>query len=118
MTHQVKRESSFVRFTQPTEDYLHLNFWDAPYAKLSELPTVTKFVIDAKTESDVFGIAYKFFGDPGLYWVILMYNGLADAVHDLRPGTPINIPDQTLLYEMLGSASRNANRVRRDRIIL
>lgn len=114
----INRSSAWVHFTQPTEDGLHLNFWDAPYAKINKLPITSNFVIDAATEADPFGIAAEYLGDPSYYWVVLMYNGLSDAVHDLRPGMRIVLPSQGDLVNLLKSSNIAPNRGYRDRIIL
>jgi hypothetical protein len=44
-------------------------------------------------------VAYKMYGDPALYWVILFINGILDPFETLYPGMMLRIPTQRRLAE-------------------
>lgn len=71
-----------------------LNIWDADFVNLQAFVTpLTSLIIDARYTANAPGIAEDYLGSNRLWWVIIMYNGLSDAIKDLYPGRVIKIPD-------------------------
>jgi len=44
-------------------------------------------------------VAYKMYGTPALYWVILFINGILDPFETIYPGMMLRIPSQRRLAE-------------------
>lgn len=44
-------------------------------------------------------IAYKFYGNPTLYWIILWLNGISDPFEGMYPGSVLRIPSLQRLAE-------------------
>lgn len=91
-----------ARFQPITPDGVHFNVFDASYngmrfaVKLSQ-----QIMVDAGTAYNLPGIAHTYLGSEHLWWTILMYNGLADPLNDITPGTVLNIPERASLIAYL-----------------
>ena len=60
-------------------------------------------VVHVVTKAEQFNpdlIAYNFYGDETLYWVILMANSIMDPFTDLAAGTNIRIPNKYVVDVM------------------
>lgn len=102
---------SIINYLQITPDGDHLNFWDAPFKDMHlYVPESTRIVIDAASAANLPGLADKYLGSPYYWWVLLMYNGLSDAVNEVVPGKILSIPDLQRLGVFLQNrvSSQNA----------
>lgn len=46
-------------------------------------------------------LASDLYGDPDLFWIVPVRNGLQDPIFDLKIGTVLYIPDPTLVRSLL-----------------
>lgn len=93
-----------ANFMQITEDSLHLEIWTASFVDIHRfVPPARTLVVDRKYAANLPGMAAEFLGSRYLWWAILMYNGLADAINDVRPGVKLLIPDKDALVSYLQS---------------
>lgn len=65
------------------------------------VPTESTIVLTAADESNLPGLAYTYLGDKNLWWVLLEYNGLYDAIEDVKAGNVLKIPSRKALITYL-----------------
>ncbi len=86
------------QYMQKTDDGASLNFWDADFKNLHlRVPVQETVIVDARWEANLPGLAAEKLGSRYLWWAILMYNGLDDAITDVYPGRVLRIPSRTAL---------------------
>lgn len=82
-------------------------FWD-----LLELPTIvpqpddTSYQVQGTDRID--SLAYKFYGDPILWWVLALANDLELLPSDLQVGDVLRIPSQRYVLQVLFQKSVNS----------
>lgn len=57
-------------------------------------PSDVLYMLEAKYVGRLDLLAYTFYGDPGLIWIILQYNNILDPDTELIAGYPLLIPVQ------------------------
>lgn len=83
----------------------HYNVFDAKFKDLRfRIPPSHTLTLDAKLEGNLPLIAQLYLGDQNLWWVLLQYNGLSDALKDVPAGSTLKIPDRRSLLALLQSA--------------
>lgn len=95
---------SITNYLKPTEDGQHFDFWSAAFTDLHLfVRESTRIQINGETTANLPGIAAKYLGSRYYWWVLLMFNGLADAVNDIKPGVILRIPNAQDLGNYLKS---------------
>lgn len=84
-------------------------FWKVPAVKsLPELPldqgTYEIYTIGESDIRRVDLIAWKFYQDVNMWWVLCVYNNIANPFEDLTPGQKILIPNKTLVQQTIEQA--------------
>lgn len=69
------------------------------------VPAQQTIRLSASDEHNLPGLAFKHLGDVELWWVLLDYNGLDDAISDVKAGTLLRIPSRTALISYLESVA-------------
>lgn len=57
------------------------------------------YIVEANDNGRPDIIAYKMYGDPALYWIILWINDILDPFETIYPGMLLRIPQQRRLAE-------------------
>jgi hypothetical protein len=57
------------------------------------------YVVEANDKGRPDIVAYKLYGDPALYWVILWLNDILDPFETIYPGMLLRVPQQSRLAE-------------------
>lgn len=96
---------SRLRFT----DYLDIDgvqFWDmVDLPQLQEQPDDISYTVAASDRIDL--LAYKFYGDPVLWWVIALANDMELLPTDLHESDVIRIPSPRYVNQELFLKARN-----------
>lgn len=93
----------FHRFFNLTEDERSYDIFSAPVRSIRKIPSNGIVTVTAKWEYNLPGLAHSYLGDKGLWWAILMHNGLSDPLRDIKPGVQLRIPDKGPLLALLES---------------
>jgi len=77
-------------------------FWDLLVLEdIPVQPDETQYVVKMTDRIDT--LAYKFYGDPVLWWVLAVANQLEILPTDLKFGSTLRVPSKTYVYgELLG----------------
>jgi hypothetical protein len=67
-----------------------LEWWERRIFNSS--PTDLEYVVENKYEGRLDLIAYAFYGDPKLWWIIGQYNNILDPITEIVPGRILTIP--------------------------
>jgi len=79
-------------------------FFDTPYFILPEVSDGDVFLtIDSSYVGRLDLISYDYYGDPELWWVIALANGLDDIPNDVSLNLKIRIPDPSKVSDYLES---------------
>ncbi len=93
---------NIARFQPLVEDGQHFNVFDAAYSGMRfAIPVVKQLVVTSADAANLPGLANQYLGSVGLWWALLMFNGLSDPLNDVKPGIVLNIPDKTSLLSYL-----------------
>jgi len=65
------------------------------------VPVQQTIRVTVADEHNLPGLAFKYLGDVALWWVLLDYNGLYDAIEDVKAGLVLRIPSRTALISYL-----------------
>lgn len=84
-------------FTPVTDEGDALDIWSADWVGLEKLPAATSVVVTSEWAANLPGLAAVYLGSKYLWWVLLHYNGLYDAVFDIKPGITLRVPDRDML---------------------
>ena len=74
--------------------------YNMPPTEMLQFPESNSDTWHVVTKAEQFNadlIAYNFYGDETLYWVILMANSIMDPFTDLSAGTNIRIPSKYVI---------------------
>lgn len=69
------------------------------------VPTERSIVLNAADENNLPGLAHTHLGDKSLWWVLLEFNGLFDAIHDVKAGNVLKIPSRRALISYLETST-------------
>ena len=72
------------------------------------VPAENTITIKVGDEANLPGLAAKYLGSRYLWYVLLHYNGLYDALQDIKPGTTLRIPKIDPLLSALKNGSAAA----------
>lgn len=61
-------------------------------------------VLNSSDEHNLPGLAYRLLGDENLWWVLLAFNGLYDALDDVKAGLKLKVPVRRDLIAYLETA--------------
>lgn len=104
----IQNISNFMKLTPDGE---HFDFWSAAFNDVHlYVKERTRIMVDAQWAANLPGLAAEYLGSRYYWWILLMYNGLADPLNDIIPGTILSIPDSQELGVFLQNrlASQNA----------
>lgn len=80
---------------------LSLDTLSAAYEGLNDQNiTYDTFQLTDSEVSQPDAVAYKFYGDSQLWWIICLFNGIVDPYTELQAGVKLKVPrlDEVLLY--------------------
>lgn len=84
---------------RPSLDYL-----SAKYKNIRQLLSPRdSYQISVADQANAPGLAFKFYGDKGYWWVICLYNGILDPIMGFEPGMVIQLPSLADINAMLTS---------------
>ncbi len=93
------------------------DIYDAAFKNLRYLVPASKTIVLTSADSaNLPGIAATYLGSRFLWWALLAYNGLYDAIEDVGPGVTLNIPDPAALITFL--KANNQQRTQPPRVLL
>lgn len=102
MTVRVQSHSR-LRFADLQSD-LDVEFWDLPvFKQIPEQVDDVYYQVQSTDRIDV--LAYRFYGDPVLWWVIAVANGFEILPTDLKVGARIKIPSPRYVTQSLFQAA-------------
>lgn len=61
-------------------------------------PKGTDVFYDVEPEDTLHKIAYRFFGNSALWWVVARFNDVLDPFAELEPGTTLRLPNRARLW--------------------
>ncbi len=100
------------QFMPRNSDGTSLSIFNAKFRRIRDLPEVQRVTVDAAYAHNLPTLAYEHLGDVGLWWVLLMFNGLQDPIEDIVPGLVLKIPDKNYLMQMLEAQEATTNVMR------
>jgi hypothetical protein len=96
-----------------------LNYMSAKYKNIKFLlEPQDSYQITSSDASNLPGLAHKFYGDKGYWWIIGLYNGILDPVTDLVPGTVIQLPSLTDINNLLSTGGDTASDGTTDNLVV
>ena len=99
-----------VNFMQFTSDGAELDVFTAKFKNMAfNVPAQLSIQLTAADTSNLPGLAFKYLGDVDLWWVLLEYNGLYDAIHDVRAGIILKIPSRSSVIAYLETTPDNSS---------
>lgn len=97
-------------FLPLTEDGKSFDVFSSPMRHIRLVTTDAIVTVDAAMAYNLPTLAYKYLGETGLWWALLMYNQLTDPVRDIVPGLKLKIPRKSELVQLLEvTMARNAS---------
>lgn len=75
-----------------------LGWWERDITIEKNQITDIEVIIDSKYQNRPDIIAYEYYGDPTLAWIILQYNNIIDTKEELISGKVITIPSRDRVY--------------------
>lgn len=101
-------------FISVSSDGGALNIFSAKFRDIRfKVASQATVVVDARYEANLKTLSYdQYEGDSGLWWAILMYNGLQDPINDVIPGTVLRIPKRSEVIALLESQYSRQGAVR------
>jgi hypothetical protein len=108
---------SIDNFMPVVEEGDTLDIWNADYVGISDIPVSAVVLVTSEWAANLPGLAALHLGSRYLWWVLLAYNGLYDAVRDVYVGSTLKIPDRDALMTYIEgrkaarlSGNRSSNR--------
>lgn len=81
-----------------------LDYLSAKYINIKQILTPEQsYVVTQSDEANAPGLAFRFYGDRGYWWVLCLYNGILDPITGFEPGTVIQIPNLADINALLSS---------------
>lgn len=101
-----------INYMEVTADRQDSDVFNAKFKNIRfNVPTESTIVLTAADEGNLPGLAHRLLGDKDLWWVLLEYNGLYDALSDVRAGNILKIPSRRALITYLETSSDRASNV-------
>lgn len=76
----------------------------AKYKNIRQLlPAANSYTVSSMDEANAPGLAFKFYGDRGYWWVICFYNGILDPISGFEPGMVLQLPALADINALLSS---------------
>ena len=101
-----------INFRVMTPDRQDLDEFSAKSKNMRfNVPTEKTIVLTSADENNLPGLAHKHLQDKDLWWVLLEYNGLDDAINDIKPGNVMKIPSRRALITYLETESDRATNI-------
>ena len=82
-----------------------------------KVPVAQTLVIGSGDIANLPGLAAKYLGSRYLWYVLLHYNGIYDAINDMYPGMTLNIPQVAPLLSFL-KTQVNAQSINPNQIVI
>lgn len=79
-------------------DNLNRYYVDVFYPEIKKLDIDTYIITNRETRLDT--LAYKYYSDPELYWIITICNNLEGSIF-VEPGTQLCIPNASRISEII-----------------
>lgn len=94
-----------VNYMLLTSDRQDNNLFSARFKNMRfNVPSSKTIRLTAADEHNLPGLAHVHLGDKDLWWALLEYNALYDAIEDVRAGLVLKIPSRTALISYLESS--------------
>ena len=91
-----------VNFMQLTSDGGDLDIFTSKFKNMAfNVPPQLTVQLTASDACNLPGLAFKYLGDVDLWWVLLEYNGLYDAIEDIKAGIILQIPSRSSIISFL-----------------
>ena len=101
-----------VNFMRMTTDGKHLDVFNAKFKNMAfNIGAERTIQLSAADEHNLPGLAFKYLGDVALWWVLLEYNGLYDAIEDVKAGMVLRIPSRSSIISYLETTPEVASNV-------
>lgn len=71
------------------------------------LPMSTTHTVDESDMANLVGIAFRFYGDTSLWYMLLAYNGIQDQVQEVYPGLILQIPSKAAVIAYISAQQTN-----------
>lgn len=103
---------NLANFMTRTSDGQALSVFSAKSKNMRfNVPTERTITLGSADAHNLPGIAHRFLGDKGLWWVLLEYNGLYDPIEDVQPGLILRIPSRSALITYLETTPEKPSNV-------
>lgn len=83
-------------------DIERLEFWELPRFPDVEERRDDDTLYRVQQTDRIDNLAFKFYEDPGLWWILAIVNDLRLLPVDLKPGRTLKVPSRRFLNELLG----------------
>lgn len=93
----LKNKSRYVQGGLTDLKKKRLGWWEQYNISKNDVTDITVY-IDVKYKSRPDLIAYEYYGDTSLTWVVLQYNNIVDVETELVVGSNITIPSKDRVY--------------------
>lgn len=98
-----------INFTTLTSDGQDNDIFNAKFKNMRfNIPTAKTITLTIADENNLPGLAEKYLGDKSLWWALLEYNGLYDAIEDVKAGNVLRIPSRTSLITYLETTTETS----------
>lgn len=97
---------NIVNYTPATADGKDLDVFKGRYKNMRfNMAAERTIKLTVADEFNLPGLAFKYLGDKGLWWVLLQFNGLTDPINDIRAGTVLRVPSRSDVISYLETVS-------------
>lgn len=70
-----------------------LNYLSSLYKNIRfQIQAVQVYTLTQSDTANAPGLAFRFYGDVGYWWVICLFNGIIDPIEELVPGRTLQLP--------------------------
>lgn len=96
----------------------YLDYLSAPYKNIQhDITDFTQFTVDRSTQGRPEFIAYKFYKDVNLWWIICQYNSIIHPIRDIQAGMVLRIPNLAALNLFFDKVVKKNNQIGKKIII-
>src|SRR5258707_737764 len=70
------------------------------------LNTDTTYLVTEADIANLVGIAYRFYGDVSMWYMLLAFNGIQDQLQEVYPGLILNMPSKSSVIAFLSAQQK------------
>lgn len=97
------RRSTYMSLGQNSKKQ-SLDYYSSKYKNIKHLLRPSQaYSLTLADYANAPGLAFKFYGDVGYWWVICLYNGIIDPITGFQPGNTIYLPSLADVNALLSS---------------